>query len=222
MALSALKRQPAEQMAADALKEAILTGAVKPGERLTEVDLSEQFGVSRGTVRIALHQLNSDGLVVLKPYTGWSVTSFEPHDLWEIYTLRGSLESMAARLATERLDAEGAARLEKVAEDLFAAAKSSADMSDVKRKDFAFHRCIIELSRNSRIEHHYRLAEQQIRMFISSTYRADYGSIIIEHHKPIADAILRRKPRLAAMLCQQHCTSEGERLLRLPRLDLAK
>ena len=58
MALTALKRQPAEQMAAEALKEAILTGALKPGERLTEVVLAQQFGVSRGTVRIALHQMS--------------------------------------------------------------------------------------------------------------------------------------------------------------------
>lgn len=215
MALSVLKRQPAEQMAAEALKEAILTGAIKPGERLTEAVLAEQFGVSRGTVRIALHQVSSEGLIVLTPYTGWSAISFEAHDLWEIYTLRGSLESMAARLATEQLDANGAARLEKAAEDLYAAATGAADLSEVKRKDFALHRCIVELSHNSRIENHYRMVEQQVRMFISSTYRADHGSIIIEHHRPIVEAILRRKPRLAARLCEHHCISEGERLLRL-------
>lgn len=215
MALSALKRQPAEQMAADALKEAILTGVAKPGERLTEVVLAEQFGVSRGTVRIALHQLSSEGLVTLTPYTGWSVVDFTPQDLWEIYTLRGGLESMAARLATEKLDQRGAERLERVADELFTAALKSADVAEMKRRDFALHRCIVELSQNGRIEHHYTLVEQQVRMFISSTYREDKGSIVVEHHKPIVEAILRRKPRLAASLCENHCLSEGERLLRL-------
>lgn len=215
MALNALKRQPAEQMAADALKEAILTGVVKPGERLTEAVLADQFGVSRGTVRIALHQLSSDGLVTLTPYTGWSVVDFTPQDLWEIYTLRGGLESMAARLATEKLDERGAERLERVADELFTAALNSADVAEIKRRDFALHRCIVELSQNGRIEHHYTLVEQQVRMFISSTYREDKGSIVIEHHKPIVEAILRRKPRLAASLCENHCLSEGERLLRL-------
>ncbi|ALN71923.1 GntR family transcriptional regulator [Aureimonas sp. AU20] len=219
MALSTLKRQPAEQLAADALKEEILTGALKPGDRLTEASLADQFGVSRGTVRIALHQLSSAGLVVLTPYTGWSVASFEPHDLWEIYTLRAGLESTAARLAADRLDAAGAARLEAIAKDFFAAALGSADVSEVKRKDFAFHRCIVELSGNGRIEHHYRLVEQQVRMFISSTYRADHGTIIVEHHRPIAEAILRRDADLAARLCEEHCTSEGERLLRLPGME---
>lgn len=215
MALSALKRQPAEQMAAEALREAILSGVLKPGERLTEVVLAEQFGVSRGTVRIALHQLSSDGMVTLIPYTGWAVVDFTPKDLWEVYTLRGGLESMAARLATEKLDREGASRLERVANDLFDAATNSMDVSEIKRRDFALHRCIVELSQNSRIEHHYTLVEQQVRMFISSTYRNDQNRIVIEHHRPIVEAILRRKPRLAASLCENHCLSEGERLLRL-------
>jgi DNA-binding GntR family transcriptional regulator len=215
MALAALKRLPAEQMASDALKEAILSGVMAPGERLTEVDLAEQFGVSRGTVRIALHRLSSEGLVVLTPYTGWAVVDFEPRDLWEIYTLRAGLESVAARLATEKLDAQGAARLETVAKELFKSAESG-DIVETKRKDFALHRCIVELSQNSRLENHYRMVEQQVRMFISSTYTPDkYSSVVVEHHQPIVEAILRRKPRLAARLCDHHCTSEGERILLL-------
>jgi DNA-binding GntR family transcriptional regulator len=214
MALTVLKRQPAEQMAADALKEAILIGALKPGERLTEADLSEQFGVSRGTVRIALHQLSGDGLVVLTPYTGWSVVSLEPHDIWEIYTLRGSLEAMAARLASEQLDAGGADRLRKVSEDLFSAVRQDDDVAEIMRKDFALHRCVIELSNNGRLINHYRMVEQQVRMFISSTYSPGPDrSVVIEHHRPMVEAVLRRKSRLAARLFAHHCISEGERVL---------
>lgn len=224
MSLNVLKRQPAEQMAADALREAILTGVMKPNERLTEVDLAEQFGVSRGTVRLALHQLSSDGLVVLKPYSGWSVIGLEPRDLWEIYTIRGGLEATAARLATEQLDAAGAAKLERAAEDLYESARNSMPMDEIKRRDFALHRCIVDLARNSRLENHYRLVEQQVRMFISTTYgSAQDALIVIEHHRPIVDAILRRKPRVAARLSELHCISEGERILReLPVTDPKK
>lgn len=218
MVLTGLKRQPAEQMAAEALKEEILTGGIKPGERLTEVDLAEKFGVSRGTVRIALHQLGSEGLVFLVPYTGWSVVDWTPEDLWEVYTLRGGLEAMAAKLATERHDATGAAKLQKVANELFDSA-SKADVAEIKRRDFAFHRCIIELSGNKRLAHHYNLVEQQVRMFISSTYRPDNKRVVVEHHRPIMEAILRRKPRLAAILCERHCITEGERVVRLLALS---
>ena len=181
--------------------------------------MAEQFGVSRGTVRIALHQLSSDGLVVLTPYTGWAVVDFEPSDLWEIYTLRGGLEALAARLATERLEPQGAARLEQVAEELFAAA-AGPDLAETKRKDFALHRCIVELAGNGRLLNQYRMVEQQVRMFISSTYRPDRPRVVIEHHRPIIKAIFGRKPELAAQLCERHCTSEGERLLQsLPKSE---
>ncbi len=110
------------------------------------------------------------------------------------------------------LNAAGAARLERVASDLFDSA-SKADVAEIKRRDFEFHRCIVDLSGNKRLAHHYRLVEQQVRMFISSTYRPDNKRVVVEHHRPIVEAILRRKPRLAAVLCERHCTTEGERLL---------
>ena len=170
-----------------------------------------------GTVRIALHQLSGDGLVVLKPYTGWSVMSFEPHDIWEIYTLRGSLEAMAARLASEQLDATGADRLTQVSEELFSAVRQSEDVAKVMRKDFALHRCIVELSNHRRLINHYRMVEQQVRMFISSTYSpGPVRTVVIEHHRPLVEAILRRKPKLAARLFAHHCISEGERIFKPP------
>ena len=214
MALTVLKRLPAEQMAAAALKEEILTGALQPGARLTETDLAEQFGVSRGTVRLALHQLSAEGLVSLVPYTGWSVVDWTPEDWWEVYTLRSGLEATAAMLAAERHDAAGAVRLQAVADELFSSA-SGTNVADIKRKDFAFHRCIVELSGNKRLMHHYQLVEQQVRIFIGSTYRPDKKRVVVEHHRPILQAILRREPRLAASLCESHCTSEGERVLGL-------
>lgn len=214
MPLNALKRQPAEQMAADALREAILAGVVKLGARLTEVELADQFGVSRGTVRLALHQLSSDGLVVLKPYSGWSVITLEPHDIWEIYTIRGGLEATGARLAAEQLNEDGARRLEQAAEDLFASVRNSMGLDEIKRRDFALHSCIVDMASNSRLQHHYRLVEQQVRLFISTTYSANYRQVVIDHHRPIVEAILHRKPRLAARLSEAHCLKEGERIVR--------
>ena len=145
MSFTALKRQPAERLAAEALKKSILAGDLKPGERLTEMVLADQFAVSRGTVRTALHQLNSDGLVVLTPYTGWSVTTIDRHDIWEIYTLRAGLETLATRLAAERLDEDGRSRLIE-ARDRFFAACERPDVAGAVEHDFELHRCIVALS----------------------------------------------------------------------------
>jgi DNA-binding GntR family transcriptional regulator len=82
------------------------------------------------------------------------------------------------------------------------------------RKDFALHRCVIELSKNGRLINHYRMVEQQVRMFISSTYSPGPDrSVVIEHHRPLVESIRRRKPRLAARLFAHHCISEGKRIL---------
>lgn len=215
MSLTALKRQPAEQLAAQALKKSILAGELKLGERLTETALADQFAVSRGTVRTALHQLSRDGLVVLTPYTGWSVATIDRQDLWEIYTLRSSLERLAAQLASERITDAGRARLTQVRNVFFEACERS-DRKAAIENDFALHRCIVELSGNGRLASQYLMVEQQVRLFINSTYGAvPNPAVAIAHHAPIIDAILAGDSQTAARLSEEHILSEGERLLKM-------
>ena len=219
MGLKALKRQPAEQLAAQALKDSILAGELKLGERLTEAALADQFAVSRGTVRTALHQLSNDGLVVLTPYTGWSVATIDRQDLWEIYTLRSSLERLAARLAAERITDNGRSRLAG-ARDVFFAACERYDLKAAIELDFALHRSIIDLSGNRRLASQYMMVEQQIRLFINSTYgSAPNVSVAIAHHAPIVDAILAGDSLAAARLSEDHVMSEGERVLGMVAAD---
>lgn len=94
--LRPVARQSTEIIVTDTLRDYILSGEVAPGERLTEIALAEQLGVARATLRTALHRLTSEGIVVQTPYTGWHVASLSAQDVWEIWTLRGSLESLAA------------------------------------------------------------------------------------------------------------------------------
>lgn len=212
MGLSALKRQPAEQLAAQALKDSILAGDLKPGERLTEAALADQFEVSRGTVRTALHQLSKDGLVVLTPYTGWAVTTIGRQDLWEIFTLRSGLERLAARLAAERITAAGGKRLIEV-RDAFFDACQRLDRKAATENDFRLHSYIVELSGNGRLAKHYLMVEQQVRLFINSTYDSVPNmEIAIAHHAPIVDAILAGDGATAARLSEDHIIGEGERL----------
>lgn len=219
MSLTALKRQPADQLATQALKNSILSGEFKPGERLTEAALADQFAVSRGTVRAALHQLSNDGLVVLKPYAGWSVATIDQQAIWEIYTLRSGLERVAARLAAQRIDEGGRTRLAK-ARDAFFAACERSDLNASIEYDFALHHCIIELSGNGRLANQYLMVEQQIRLFINSTYdSAPNISIAIAHHAPIVGAILAGDSGTAARLSEDHVLTEGERILALVAAD---
>lgn len=212
MALVALKRKTAEQMAAESLRSQIISGEILPGTRLTEVSLSEQLGISRGTLRIALYHLAQEGIIIQTPYSGWSTTSLAPEDLWELYTVRAGLEATAARLVCESLTPAMAAELEATFDELRDACENSK-MHLIAEKDFLFHKKIVELSANKRLAEYYRLVEQQIKIFVASTYNFVLSpGDVFDHHKPFLDALLQKNADEIDRLLREHAISEGKKL----------
>lgn len=84
------------------LRHQILSGQRLPGDRLNEVEIAGEFGVSRGPVREAMQRLGRDGLVQIEAHRGASVRSLDPGEITRLYEVRISLECTAARLAAER------------------------------------------------------------------------------------------------------------------------
>lgn len=212
MALKAIHRRSAEQLAADALREQITSGDLLPGSRLTEMALSDVLGVSRGTLRFALHQLTKEGLVVQTPYTGWSVATVASDDLWELYTLRADFESMATQLVCENIDAHRREVLQLAYHGLCDACEGGR-YPHIAKKDFELHQTIVRLADHGRLASHYRLVEQQIRTFVATTYHfVDTPESVVAHHRPIVDAIMRGDGIEACELIEAHATSEGRKL----------
>jgi GntR family transcriptional regulator, vanillate catabolism transcriptional regulator len=85
------------------LRELILEGGLKGGERLSELPLAGQLGVSRTPLRLALAQLEHEGLLEAMPGGGFAVSTFTQQEVADAIDLRGVLEGTAARLAAERL-----------------------------------------------------------------------------------------------------------------------
>ena len=112
---------------------------------------------------------------------------------------------------------QGRVRLLRIAEVLEAvvtAVRSEADVAVAVDSDFSLHRTIVELSGNRRLLDQYLMVEQQIRLFINSTYAsAPNLSVAIAHHSPIVDAILAGDGEAAAGHSEHHVLSEGERVL---------
>jgi DNA-binding GntR family transcriptional regulator len=212
--VDAVLKKSAEAQAIEILRGEILAGAIKPGARLTEVKFADKLGISRATLRTALHQLTVEGLVVQTPYTGWSVLTLSARDAWELYTLRASLEGLAARLAAQSLDADGRSELEQAFARL-SEAVSKRSLQRATAADFALHKAIVRLARHRRLAEQYRLVEQQVRVTIATTNALlpDLSSIVSQH-KPIVDAILAGRAREAAELSEAHNHTEGERLRR--------
>lgn len=86
-----------------ALRELLLKGEYRPGERLSELALVERLGVSRTPIRLAFDRLSHEGLVIPSPSGGFVVCEFTMADIWDVIEMRGVLEGTAARLAAERL-----------------------------------------------------------------------------------------------------------------------
>jgi DNA-binding GntR family transcriptional regulator len=211
--LKAIPRMSAEILATDSLRRHLLAGAVRSGDRLTEIRLSAELGVSRATVRTALHQLAQEGLISQIPYSGWAVAGFDAHDAWELFTLHAGIEALAARLAARANDPHGKSRL-RASFDRLAEACRTGDQRSAAEADYALHADIIFLSRHRRLGEQYRLVEQQIRLCIASgDGPAPEIALLAERHRPILDAIEAGDGARAARFSEGHNLKDRDSFL---------
>ncbi len=211
--LRPIRKKSAEVEAADALRNHVVGGGVPPGGRLTEMRLSEALGLSRTTVRTALHQLANEGLVVQLPYTGWSVPSLSSTDAWELYTLRGSMEALAARVLSQTLSDSKIDQLNRALAALIEACEQG-DEAVIVDRDLGLHKLVVALSGHRRLAEQYRLIEQQIRLYIVWSDRLMPSSEdIIGTHRPIVDAIVAGNAPLAEKILRDHNENAGRVLV---------
>jgi DNA-binding GntR family transcriptional regulator len=205
-------KQSIGSQAVDILRESIISGDLPAGARITETQLAEEMGLSRATVRAALHQLAKEGLTTLVPYTGWTVITLNPRDVWELYTLRSSLERLAAQLVAGTLKA---AKRDKIRSSFAALERACASSNEraIAEADFAFHKTMIDLAEHGRLKSQYAVIERQIRICIrSSDALVENGRAIVEQHRPIAEAILAANVEEAGRLAEAHNMTEGQKL----------
>ena len=208
-----ISKQSFDVQTANILREMIVTGSLEAGSRLTEAKLTEQFHVSRGTIRAALQKLHNEGLVSQVPYTGWHVIAINAQDAWELHNLRRVLDGLAARLAAERIDPEGAKRLGEAYQRLCRTCEAG-DPKDIANADFELHILIVSLSGHRRLQEHYKLTEQQIRVFIAScdSKFSDYQNIG-HRHGTLVEAILSGDADAAERLAKEHNATQGDALI---------
>jgi DNA-binding GntR family transcriptional regulator len=109
------------RVAADWIAEHIISGEIKPGEKLTEVSLAERMGISRSPVREALQALSREGLIILEPRRGARVGRLDASDVADLYACRLLLEPPCAAAAAAALTDAAAAELESTFEQMTSA-----------------------------------------------------------------------------------------------------
>lgn len=106
--------QPLREVVFETLRDAIRKGILKPGERLMEIHLAEQLGVSRTPVREAIRKLELEGYVIMMPRRGTYVSNLSIKDINEVFEIRTSLDSLASGLAAERITDEELEHLQRL------------------------------------------------------------------------------------------------------------
>ena len=118
------------------LRQAILRGELKPGERLMEIKLANKLGVSRTPIREAIRKLELEGLVLMIPRRGAEVAEITEKSLNDVLEVRKALEELAVQLACERMDEEGLEALKKAAKE-FEESLGSEDVTRIAEADVA-------------------------------------------------------------------------------------
>ncbi len=201
------------------LWERILERQIGAGEKLSDVQLSQQLGVFRTSVRETLQRLVQEGVVCIEPNHGFYVVSLQTPDLEEIYDVRAALECLAVSLAagrftTEELEAE-LLRLNKVEIRLETASTESS--RTVARMEFldvvrGFHRLIVKRAGNRRLEVMIESLWAQIAVLQRAGAQLGWGMIAIERHREIIWALLSGDGQGASTLMHRHI-HEVKRLL---------
>ncbi|MGH8290283.1 MAG: GntR family transcriptional regulator [Steroidobacteraceae bacterium] len=212
-----INRQSLEAQATDLLRRQIVRGELRAGERLLETAIAERYGLSRGTIRSALRRLIEEGLICHVPYTGYQVIDLSAHDLWELYTLRGALESLGTRLAASRIDGRGTSLLRAAFAELLAAAESE-DHERADRLDRELHKLIIRLSGHERLLQHYLRVENQFRVYIALSNREVDAREICESHRELVESICAGDAERAEQLASANIVPP-EDILRTRRRD---
>ena len=163
---------PLRDVVFNTLRQAILRGELKPGERLMEIKLANKLGVSRTPIREAIRKLELEGLVLIIPRRGAEVAQITEKSLRDVLEVRRSLEALAVRLACERMQAQGLQDLKNAEED-FEKVLGNDDITVVAEADVAFHDIIYMATDNQRlIQLLSNFREQMYR------YRVEYPHLV--------------------------------------------
>jgi DNA-binding GntR family transcriptional regulator len=200
-----------EEQAAGFLRDQILTGQLKMGEKITESTLSKELGLSRSTTRMALNTLSHEGLVVQKPYAGWHVIEIDEHDLWEIYHMRVAIESRAAWLAATNANDEGKEQLNALMDEFVTEAQGGVvSTKRMSKFELDLHSLIVALSGNGRLANIYRKVSNQMLLFFNIDLASHDPISIVKAHQPLVDAICNNDPQTAALHAEEHISTFKE------------
>ncbi len=200
------------------LKDGILSGRYAPGQRLIEADLTAEFGVSRGPLREAFRMLSAEGLVESIPYRGAIVRRLSRQETQELFQIRGALEVLAARLASENIDLPGVrGRFEQAIAPIWREAPRNIGMTYLD-ENRVFHQAVADISGNEQLAVLCRQMQLPLIMFqLSGMLTPETLALSNREHRAIATAILAGDADTASTGMKSHLERARLFASQLPR-----
>ncbi len=200
------------------LRDMVLTGKLRAGERLNEVELANALGISRGPLREAIQRLRSEGLLTTVSHRGAFVRSFSDDELRQLYEVRIALETHAVRLAVRKNNAPGIGDLRK----LLAATKEAMTAGPAYPRDLDFHLKLVALTGNQTLIDATTDVHRKIDLARSrSAYRAGRARDAFEEHEQIVHHMENGRAETAAKVLTKHLLSSLESALAILDADRA-
>lgn len=209
--------RPLRETVCEALREAIKHGVLEPGERLMEVQLAEELGISRTPVREAIRKLEQEGYVIMIPRRGTYVSNVSVRDVKEIFEIRSALESLSTGLATMRIEPEELDRLRALLTEIEGHIQRH-DIDQIVATDIEFHGLLYQVSRNDRLVAIISNLKEQLARFrtLSMSYPGRLQETLQEH-RAMVEAIAAGDVEAARDAAERHMEQAEETLLKAMR-----
>lgn len=213
--MSVLAFATAQQEAYHYLRERILGGSLSGNDRVNPAEIAKVLGISRMPVREALRQLDSEGLVVMRPNRGATVTHLTSFEVEELFEIRVALEVLAARVAVPHLTNDVKSELISLRQRMDAARHDP--LVWVKRHD-EFHQFICEIGNRRRLAHEVARIRNSVQPYVLM-YMHVYNTIEIPglEHSSLIDALASGDVQLAERVMREHVTEPGQGIVEFLR-----
>jgi DNA-binding GntR family transcriptional regulator len=206
------KHKTLREQIVSSLRDSIIRGELRAGQKLTEPELADKLGISRTPIREAFRQLESEGFLTVIPRRGAVVSTLTRQEIEEFYEIKSLLEGYAARVAASRITKKDIDKLRKINKQLEDLAEGD-DVEAFFRKNNEFHNTFIALCGNEKL---LDIRNTLVRRFLR--YRLQALSVpgrfmeSVKQHKVIIRAFVKKDGPLAESLVVEHSLRSGEEL----------
>ena len=201
---------PLRDVVFNTLREAILKGELKPGERLMELQLASKLGVSRTPIREAIRMLEQEGLAVTIPRKGAEVAKMTLKDMEDVLEIRETLDELAAKIACTKMNEQQMLELIKI-KDEFEKNTNSEDVKLIAETDEKFHDIIYEATDNAKLVVLLNnLREQIYRYRVEYLKNKDNYPALIQEHEEIVEALKAHDKDKVTEAMHKHVTNQAK------------